>query len=368
MPVTPDLLAADLAKIRERRGKRAVRMGDEIIPTERIPLESPTIMRVTDGGIPIGRVSRLWGDPSSGKTHLGYLILAAAQNLRTARFPDGLSCAYWNVEGIWDAAHAAHLGVDPSKVVLEETKVIEDIAAEMELLLRSVHLHVLDSTSSAKSVDELAAKPEDWLPMIKAKAWQRALDRIENAFDGDDNALILISHQGERIDMKKRTSVKYAKGGKSLHFASSLDLHFTQGSWLYYHPIDGYLEKDEKIAGETGLNFVGLKEPDGIEVTVCCMKSRVGRQFRSGKMRLDLNTFEFDYTFELLDAASYFDEDGNPAQRSGKKALIYKTGERSSWYMCPDGKKVQGDRGIRKRLVEDQELESMIRIAMLAGN
>jgi hypothetical protein len=67
MPVNADLLDADLAAIRERRGIDAIRRGSEQPPVDRIPLPSPALMRITSGGIPLGRITRLWGDPSTGK-------------------------------------------------------------------------------------------------------------------------------------------------------------------------------------------------------------------------------------------------------------------------------------------------------------
>lgn len=365
MPIRPELLEQDIAAIKRRR-KDAVRYGNETIPTEYIPLDSPTMMRVTGGGIPIGRITRFWGDPSTGKTHMAYLAIAAAQRYRASRFPNGMECMYWNIEGIYDAYHAAHLGVDTKRLLLGESKVIEDIAVEMEVLLRSCHFHVIDSSTAAKARDALAADEDSWQIGLNARAWIRALDRLEARFDGDENVLIVISHVGEKIDIKRHTSYKYAKDGKRFNYVSSLSLEFSAGSWLYYHP-DGHLEKADKIKEDVGVSPSGLKEADGIEVTVICRKNRTGRQGRAGKLRLDLNAFEFDTTFELLDGATFFDEQGEPAHRSGRRAIIQKTGERSSWYQLPDGTKVQGERGARRRLMEDQELAETVRRAMLAG-
>ena len=366
MTVDPSLLEKDLAAIRKRRGEVGTRMGHEAVDIERIPLESPTLMRITTGGIPIGRIARFFGARSSGKTNLAFLVMAAAQKYRSERFPDGLGCAYWNVEGIWDAKHSARLGIDTTKVVLKDTKIIEEIAVDLELLLRSVHLHVIDSTSDAKCVDELAAEAEDWLPMLQAKAWKRAMNRIEARFDGDENVLILISHLGQRVDMKRRTSYTFPKDGEHLEYVSSLNIELTAGSWLFYHPDAGHLEKDEKIKGETGIGYAGVKEPDGIEVTVKCRKNRVGRQHLSGKMRFDLNSFAYDTVFELADAATYFDVSGVPAHRSKNPPIAASKG--GGWYDLPDfGVKAHGVVGLRDCIVKDRELASVIRRAMLSG-
>lgn len=323
-------------------------------------------MRITGGGIPLGRMTRLWGESGSGKTHVGYMIIAAANRLVTPRFPIGLETAYWNVEKRYDKEHAADLGVDTKRMLLEEVTIIEDIAREMELLMHSCHVHVLDSASAAVCADELATEAEDWTRALDARAWKRAIKRIYNAMDKDDNALILIDHASR----DQQTKQEYAAGGKALEYRSSLSLQFRKGSWLFYHPTHGNLEKAEKITGETGVSPSGQKEADGIEVVVRAAKSSVCRPFRVAKMRLDLNTFQFDTAFELLDAATFFDVDGNAAHRSGKPAIAQRTGAKSSWYeILGDAKdKVQGEPGIRRRLTEDAELAEIITTAMLAGN
>lgn len=295
------------------------------------------------------------------------MIIAAAQRLRTDRFPNGLETALWNVEKVYDEVHARNLGVDTPRMLLEEVTFIEDIARELETLLKSCHVHVIDSASAATCIDEIATDAEDWTRAIDARAWKRAIRRIDNARDKDENIVVFIDHSGRDQTTKR----EFALGGKALEYRSSMSLHFKRGGWLYYHPERGYLEKDEKIAGETGKALAGTKpEPDGVEVIIQCNKSRVCRPFRSATIRLDLNTFRFDTTFELMNAAMFFDVDGNHAHRSGQPAIAQRTGAKSSWYeILGDAKdKVQGEPAIRKRISEDTELAATIERAMLAGN
>lgn len=323
-------------------------------------------MRITGGGIPLGRITRLWGEAGSGKTHLGYMILAAAQRLISPQYPKGLETCYWNVEKRYDEVHARDLGVNTKRLLLEQVTIIEEIAREMELLMRSCHVHVLDSASAAVCIDELATDAEDWTRAIDARAWKRAIKRIHNAMDKQDNALVLIDHSGQ----DQTTKQKFALGGKALEYRSSLSMQFRKGGWLYYHPDRGYLEKDEKITGDTGASPSGQKEADGIEAIVRVEKSSICRPFRVARMRLDLHTFQFDTAFELLDAATFFDIDGGVAVRSGQPAIAQRTGAKSSWYtiLGNDKDKVQGEPAIRRRISEDEELAATIERAMLAGN
>lgn len=357
-PIDHSLLEKDLAVIRKNRGESAILRGDEQDPVKRIEVDSPAIMRITGGGIPLGRVSRFWGKRSSGKSHVAWMVVRAAQHA-------GLLAAYWNAEKQYDEIHCReNLGINTKELFIGQTTVIEEIGREMDLLLRSIDLHVVDSTSFATSADELAEDTGDWQRALDARVWKKVIKRINNRMDKDDNAIILIDHAGT----DQKTKVEYPKGGDSLDYASSMNLHFKLGSWLFYDPHDGYLEKEDKIKEkDSTLSYAGLKDPDGQEITVRCEKSRVCRPFRVAKMRLDLHTFQFDTIFELLDAATFFDEDGLPAHRSEKTSIIQQTGAKSSWYALPDGRKVQGSRGIREELESNAELTALVRKAMLAG-
>ena len=291
--------------------------------------------------------------PSSSKSHVGWEVIRTAQDA-------GLSTAYWNIEKQYDELHCReHLGVDTSRLYVGEVSTIEDLVEQMELLMRSIQVHIVDSCSFAVSRDELAGDVGDWHRALDARVWKKSIKRINDRMDSDEHIIVLISHAAQ--DMQTRS--EYAKDGGALEFASSMSLQFRKGSWLFYHP-DGHLEKADKIAKDAGMSPSGQKEADGLEVTVRCAKSRVCRPLRTAKLRLDLNTFQFDTAFELLDAARFFDIDGTPAHRSMKDPIVTQKG---SWFTLPDGKRVQGERGVRKRIVEDPALAAQVERAMLAG-
>lgn len=356
MPIDPSLLDEDLKILRKKYGQDSIHRGSEQPEVRRLELDSPALMRITGGGIPHGRVTRLWGMPSSAKTHVGWEIARAAQQA-------GIKCCYYNGEKQFDELHSrAHLGIDTAELEIVEVSTIEDLYEQMEVLFRSIHVHIVDSTSFLTSREELAGDVGDWPRALDARVWKKAIRRINARMDKDEHIIILISHAGQDMQTKS----EYAKDGGEIEFASSMSLHFRKGSWLFYHP-DGHLEKADKIKEDAGISPSGQKEADGFEVTVRVNKSRVCRPFRVAKMRLDLHTFQFDTAFELLDAATFFDQEGDPAHRSKRPAIAQKTGEKSSWYLLPDGTKVQGDPGIRKRLMEDEELAGMVRRAMLSG-
>ncbi len=374
MTIDPSLLSRDIEIIKQKRGADIFQKADEQLPIERIPIPYPTLMRITSGGIPIGCVTRLYGGTSSGKTLLAYDMIAAAQQLRSKRFPNGISCCYWNIEQQFDVQHVQNRGIDISKLYVHHARVIEDIAESMELLLSSIHLHVLDSASFASSVDELAAKPGDWLPGIHSRAWKKAINRIHSRMDREESTLIVIDHVdgGGGIGGSKRGEQPLS--GKRMEYRSDLSIQLSRGAWLFYDE-HGELVTDEKLKEKSkyGVGAAGLKEADGQEVSVRVPKARVCRPHRAGKMRLDLHTMHFDTAFELAEHAKFLDVDGNPAHRSGKHAIVPSN---SSWFALPkrvDGewiwdqsRRVQGERKVRDEIAQDPELQELILQAMLS--
>jgi RecA/RadA recombinase len=361
-PVDASLLEKDMKVIRDRRGDDAIHNGNHIHHVIKLPIPSPGLMRITGGGVPIGRMTRLWGGPSSGKSLIGWMIISAAQKYLTEALPIGMEATYWNVEKQYDPIFTKDRGVDTERMMVEEATIIEDIAGEMEILMRSCHLHVLDSASFAVCRDELASDADQWFRALDARAWKRAINRIHNAMDKEENMLVCIDHAGT----DQVTGSEHALGAKRLEFKSDLSMHFKTGAWLFYDDW-GHLEKNDKLKDKTknGVGPAGTKEADGVEIVVRVNKSRVCRPFRSARLRLDINTFEFDTIFELIDAAKFFDAQGGVALRTKEDPIAIKAG---SWYTFPNGEKVQGDRGIRTLISSNPDLKALVESAMMAGN
>ena len=363
-PVLIENLERDIAVIRKRRKNNdVIHKGSEQQPTDKIPFDSPALQRITSGGIPLGRMTRFWGGPSSGKTIVALMVLKSAQRVRTKRFPAGLLCAYHNIEKQYDPVLTKNLGVNTDLLQVLESTIIEDVVSECQLLLGSVHVHVLDSTSSAVPQDRLTKDPGDWDVGLDVRVWIKGLDYLLTSMDKDENSIIYISHASRNFQTKSEKAL----GGKEMEHESSMTLQFKRNKWLYYDE-DGMLQTEDKLKEKGILGIGGQKEADGQEIVVVVDKSRVCRPFRKANLRLDLNTLKFDHTFELMQAAEYYDKWGNIAHRSGTVPIAHKKEAKGGWATLPDGTKLQGERALRQRIDEDKELQDMIRKAMLAGN
>lgn len=356
-------LDRDIALIKKRRGNVIGKASEEPV-IKRIPLESPAMMRITSGGIPIGAITRLWGGPSSGKTLMSYDVIKAAHNLRSPDYPVGLECCYYDIESQFSKEFTEALGIDNDRLILREGDIIEDIAMEMQTLLGSVHVHILDSCSEGKPVDRLNKNPGDWDVGLKIRVWEKAWEYISNKMDKRENAIIAIDHASKNFTTKSEKAL----GGKEIEHLSRLSIQMKQTKWLYYDD-EGLLQTEDKLKEKGILGIAGSREADGQEIVVRVNKSRVCKPFRVGHMRLDLNTFKFDHTFELMQAAEYFDKHGNIAHKSGTAAIAARgQSKQGGWVTLPDGNKVQGERALRQMIDADKDLAQLIRTAMLRGN
>jgi RecA/RadA recombinase len=297
MPVDPTGYDKALADIQKLYNDHVIVDGDTYDNPKRLPFESPQLNFATGGGVPVGRWTRAWGETSSGKTRLMYGILAEAQR-------QGMTVAYYNIEQQYHIDHVKSVGVDVSKLKVVNTQRIEEVGEIAERLMGSVHVHLFDSCSAGKSIDELNADITDWPRAIKARAWGKAFDRMADRFDDKENTIICIDQA--RSNQRVPGGI-VPWGSQQMEFQSSLTLKFMKGGWLFKQ-ASGELEAssgDQKKGGATQnkSDITGKVEPDGIEVLVRVEKSRVGRPFKTAMMRLDYDGMKLDVPWELTKAA-----------------------------------------------------------------
>lgn len=318
MPVDPTQLDKVLNLIKQEYGDESVRGNMELKPVDRIPTGEPMLDWCIGGGMPLGRWVHLYGPWGSAKTLIALLTVAGAQRM-------GLTCAWHDVEKQFDPVWATKWGVDidPKKLVVFDSSVTEEVGEMLEASLGSIHLHVIDSIAGAISTDELAGDAKDWKPGIGARTWGKVLRRVNERFDPKENTIILVNQLRSTFGYG---GAEEPTGGKAIEYISSLSLNLKRSTWLF---------KDKNgILKEDGTNVATMtkdREPDGIEFMVRAAKTRLGKPNRTARLRLDYDKAEFDSCWALARAVDYF-------------KLARKAG---SWYEMPDGKKVQGDAGVR---------------------
>ncbi len=329
-----------MGAIEKEYKEKRIHLGSEYQRRARIPFDSVSLNLATGGGVPLGVVSRLWGNYSAGKTYNSLILAKNAQNLHhyyqqiidltdidelredakrvLDQFPEGLTVAYYNVEGGYDKVFAEKIGVDTSKLYIVEGKRIEELAETMELSLGAIHFHIIDSASAAVPIDRLENDMTDWDRGLHARVWNKALDHIQDKVDGYENSILIL----DQVRVNQNTGTDMAAGGKKMDHASHLTVQLKRGKWLYKR--DGILTETAPSGKQATIS--GKAEADGYQIIGHVKKSRVGRPLRLAYLDLDLDNMKFDTNVELAKAASFL----GLAELSG------------SWFELSNGEKVQG--------------------------
>jgi recombination protein RecA len=339
MPVDPSKLDLVVGKIKEDYGESSIHKGSDKSPVKRIPTGSLALDYATNGGVPLGRWSHLYGGYMSCKTLTCWNIIANAQKM-------GLVCAYYNVENQFDKKWVAARGIDTSKLEVVEGTTIEDVGKKLEALLGVVHVHVIDSLAAAISVDELSAKLEEWQMGLAARAWGKVFRRANHRFDDNENAIIMVNQVRDTFGYGGGES---PPGGRFIEFMSSCSLYFRKSAWLYLN-ADGELDPD----GAGVINPHGDKQADGMEFVVRVAKSRVGPPLRQARLRLDFSTGKWDEAWVLAQMAKW-------------SKVVEKTSPKSSYYKLPDGvvthdgkETVQGEARLKQVIESSKELRALV--------
>lgn len=304
----------------------------------RISTGSYELDRATGGGIPLGRMTYMWGAYSAGKTLTAWNIARHAQELGIG------PVVYYNIENVFDEDYVNALGVktDAENFLLVDGTIIEEVGTKAEALIDAgVQLHIFDSLAAAIPLDELnTALDNNPARALRARAWGRVVGKL-NARKKKDTAIIMLDQA--RVAMTYMGADKPASSDVVWHDAS-LRIRFRKGKWLYYDK-DGYLDED----GSNTDTLTGQTEANGVVINALVEKSKVGKPFRTASMYLDYGKTSkdipnFDYSYELEKAAKFF----KVVERSG------------AWYTLPSGEKCQGRKGIRKALEENKELRDQV--------
>ena len=213
-------------------------------PKYRIPFSSPTLNRLTGGGIQVPRISMLYGPSSVYKSTALYDLLAQAQRLRREQpklMGRKKEIILVDAEKSADEAYLRKCGVDTSP---GELLILDDFAHGDELVDMIVDvmqsdeamLVELDSITTVISKREQEKETEE---LIKLQGWRGKFTsgmflKIHASMRG--NTAFVISNQirdtlGDRMDRARNNQVGYTPtGGHSPKFYSTDVVEFKHAS------------------------------------------------------------------------------------------------------------------------------------------
>lgn len=281
-----------LAKLDPKTAKRV--QTAQAVELVRLKTASFGLNLALGGGIGKGRVTLTYGAPSSGKSLLWQQSIANWQK-------EGLICAWVDVEGTYDKAFAAKIGIDNDKLILIQKKSFGAITDEITPHLRAgIDVVVIDSVSDALP-EVFVDKDGSGVEFEKQKqmaAHARSCTIMLNAihYENSDTAVILISQTTTKIESTYTKQVPH--GGQKIMFGSSQVIKLNSSN-----------TEKQQIMGEVHAGDRILQIPVARSVEAYVEKNKLGPQ--SQKAEYDLyyagDYIGIDYIGEVVDLAVVYD-------------------------------------------------------------
>src|SRR6201986_2715339 len=320
------VLKLALDKIEKDYGKGSVMMlGDkqhdkiDVVSTGSLGLD----VALGVGGLPRGRVIKIYGPESSGKTTIAIHTMAEAQK-------KGGICAIIDAEHAFDASYARKLGVDVDNLIISQPDYGEQGLEIADRLISSgaVDVVVIDSVAALVPKGELEGEMGESKMGLQARLMSQALRKLTATISRTGCCCIFINQLREKIGVMFGNP-ETTTGGNALKFYSSVRLDIRRISQI----------KD----GDTA---------SGNRTRVKVVKNKVAPPFRQ---------VEFDIIF-----GEGISKVGEVIDMGVDLGIVQKSG---SWFSYGDSKVGQGRDAVKQFLADNpemmEEMEGRIREALL---
>lgn len=317
-------LQSAMSKIEKDYGKGSImRMGDqEIEAIEVIPSGSLALDHALGvGGYPRGRIIEIYGPESSGKTTLAIHAIAEAQKM-------GGIAAFIDAEHAFDRFYARNLGVDIDNLLISQPDNGEQALEIADQLIRSsaIDIIVIDSVAALTPKAEIEGDMGDNKVGLQARLMSQALRKITATIAKTNTTCIFINQLREKIGVMFGNP-ETTTGGNALKFYASVRIDIRRST-----------------AVKDGENVLGSL------TKVKVVKNKVAPPFRR---------CEFEMAFgqgisrigEICDLGVQYD-------------IIKKSG---SWYSYGETKLGQGREGLKRILIDNEELAEEITAKIVAA-
>ena len=193
-------------------GEHQAKLSVDVIPTGAIALD----VALGVGGVPRGRVVEIYGPESSGKTTLGYHIIAEAQR-------EGGVAAFIDAEHALNPEYARNVGVDIDNLLISQPDSGEQALEIAEMLVRSgaIDVIVVDSVAALVPRAELEGEMGDAHVGLQARLMSQALRKLVGAISKSRTTVIFINQIREKIGVMFGNP-ETTSGGRALKFYASV--------------------------------------------------------------------------------------------------------------------------------------------------
>lgn len=174
-----------VAKAQKKHGDKIGGFGGGFPGIRRLPTGILAFDLASGGGIPLSRMTMVYGPESSGKTNFALSCVASYQRI----YPDR-PCTYIDIEMVTPEDWMASMGVDVPKLVLLRPDYAEQVIDIVEGLLSAENcgLVVIDSIAAMCTMQELSKDAEGESPGTHPRAVGKLVRRCTRALGEADKA------------------------------------------------------------------------------------------------------------------------------------------------------------------------------------
>jgi len=193
-------------------GEHQAKLNVDVIPTGILALDAALGV----GGVPRGRIVEIYGPESSGKTTLGYHIVAEAQR-------EGGVAAFIDAEHALNTEYARNVGVDIDNLLISQPDSGEQALEIGEMLVRSgaIDVIVVDSVAALVPRAELDGEMGDAHVGLQARLMSQAMRKLVGAISKSRTTMIFINQLREKVGVMFG-SPEITSGGRALKFYASM--------------------------------------------------------------------------------------------------------------------------------------------------
>jgi len=215
-----------------KRLKNAGLLSDQAHDLGYVSTGSYALNKIISGdfqkGVPIGMITQFHGEASTAKTVFGTHILKEAQSM-------GYYSMMVDSENAYNPQFAAHLGIDPKKLIYAAPETLEDCFQVIEDTIVSIRetdndtpiVVVYDSIAVSPSKAEYEAENYEGNNMqgaVRAKSTGACLRKINPLMRKHKVALVVINQIRNKIGVMYGSPDTMAAGGKSLEYYLGVNL------------------------------------------------------------------------------------------------------------------------------------------------
>lgn len=184
-----------------------------------VPTGIPSFDKLLGGGIPLGKITLISGEPSVGKSTIAYTAMAEAQKL-------GMKPLLYDVEFAYDKQYCESLGINTSKLFVVRERFSDDGLDELLEAIESGEypLVVIDSIGALHSRVQAEKSTGEKTIGIQASTVARFIQRVVPLLDFKKVGLVCITHEFDDI----MSGGKKASGGKKLMYHTSVHIRLKQ--------------------------------------------------------------------------------------------------------------------------------------------